>query len=382
MPSSILDRIQVGQTLYLIRDTQVVGDTIAPVYDNTQTYGVGVACSHDGLVYKCVVPITVPEAWDASHWAQTYALGEVSGKADKQDTVLNTSLSRGRKASTTIANGSVAFGNNVEASALYAFAIGSNTVANALCAVAIGDGTSAFGEASVSEGKYTIADFECAHAEGTGTRAYGKNMHAFGKYNAYDLVDNWDEWVSETPYVVGDKVKVTDGTTVTGWRCIEANSDAVFDDTKWEEDDTDDYAIVVGNGTSDSVRSNAYVLGWDGTARYSGDVYVGCNSDSSGGNKLATEQYSDLGDVITPSSPIPIPSANSSATYDMSGITEAHTLLLWRFNNSAENDPPLSLSYTTYNGYFTITNTSSFASNETIKPVFVRMKGTSATQHT
>lgn len=377
----ILDTITLGQITYQIRDTKVVGDTIAPTYDPSQTYGVGSTCSHEGLCYKCTVPITTPEEWNQSHWARAYALGEVEGKADKQDTVLNTSLSRGRKASTTIANGSIAFGNDVEASALYADAFGNNTKASAQGAFSIGYYANAEGEYSFAGGKNTIADFECGFAEGTGTRAYGKNMHALGKYNAYDLVANWDEWVSETSYAVGDKVKVTDGSTVTGYICIEANSDVDFDDTKWEEADTDIYALVIGNGTSDNARSNALVIAWDGTARYGGDIYVGCNSNSSGGNKLATEAYSDLGDVITPSSAIPIPSANSSVTYDMAGITDAHTLLLWRFSSSAENAPPASLSYTTYNGYFTITNTSGYAPNETIKPVFVRMKDKTATQH-
>ena len=34
-------------------------------------------------------------------------------------------------------------------------------------------------------------------------------------------------------------------------------------------------ADIVGNGTSDENRSNAYTLDWEGNGWYSGDVYVG-----------------------------------------------------------------------------------------------------------
>ena len=42
------------------------------------------------------------------------------------------------------------------------------------------------------------------------------------------------------------------------------------------------YANIVGNGGAQT-RSNAYALDWDGNGHFAGDVYVGCNADSSGG---------------------------------------------------------------------------------------------------
>ena len=56
------------------------------------------------------------------------------------------------------------------------------------------------------------------------------------------------------------------------------------------------YTHIVGNGTSDTERSNAYTLDWDGNAWYSGDVYVGSTSGTNrdeGSKKLATETYVD-----------------------------------------------------------------------------------------
>lgn len=55
-----------------------------------------------------------------------------------------------------------------------------------------------------------------------------------------------------------------------------------------------EYSHIVGNGTSNTNRSNSYTLDWDGNAWYSGDVYVGSTSGTNkdeGSKKLATEEY-------------------------------------------------------------------------------------------
>ena len=48
------------------------------------------------------------------------------------------------------------------------------------------------------------------------------------------------------------------------------------------------YADIIGNGTADDNRKNIEATDWNGNKRLKGDVYVGCNDDSSGGTKLAT----------------------------------------------------------------------------------------------
>lgn len=55
---------------------------------------------------------------------------DISGKADKADTVLDTTLSRGRQSGSTVGTGSLAFGNNVVASGDYSSAEGLATKAN------------------------------------------------------------------------------------------------------------------------------------------------------------------------------------------------------------------------------------------------------------
>lgn len=84
---------------------------------------------------------------------------------------------------------------------------------------------------------------------------------------------------------------------------------------------------------------------------------------------------------ITPDTAIAIPSAGSSASYDLEDLTEDYYVLRWNFSASSENNPPASLKITTYNGYFTITN--NFGStSESVKPVFGKAIEKAVTTHT
>ena len=236
-------------------------------------------------------------------------------KADKTDTVLETTLSRGRKDNTTAGGASLAFGINTEASGYYSVALGLNTTASSQGAYAEGKNTVAHyiahaeGEDSQALSSWshaqnlsTIANGSASSASGRHTIANGADSFVFGKYNAADSYDNWPTWTANTSYEVGDRVKrnlmVQNEPTDVGYHCTVANSDATFDNAHWELDGYHmNYVEIVGNGneyedpeTHQTVRagSNAYVLEWTGTGRYAGDVYVGCNNDSTGGTKVAT----------------------------------------------------------------------------------------------
>ena len=74
--------------------------------------------------------------------------------------------------------------------------------------------------------------------------------------------------------------------------------------------------------------------------------------------------------VLMPSSAIPIPASGSSVTKSMTGLTADYVLILWNFSTSAENAPPVDLSWSTGSGTFTITNNGGTTS-ESIQPVFV-----------
>jgi hypothetical protein len=84
---------------------------------------------------------------------------------------------------------------------------------------------------------------------------------------------------------------------------------------------------------------------------------------------LAASMAAIGGQQLTPSAAFSIPSEGNSVSYSMDGLTANHILTQWNFSTSAENAPPVDLSWTTANGSFTITNNRGTTS-ETIRPVF------------
>ena len=201
--------------------------------------------------------------------------------------------------------GAHAEGSYTQAKRYYSHAEGYETLADGQSSHAEGFNTTAAGEGSHAEGRTTSAagiyshaegyetsaDGVNSHAEGHGTVAKGNASHVSGKYNVPDSYDIWPEWVAYTSYAVGDRVKrpkiVDNVVTWVGYVCITANSDASFTQSKWTLADNQlNYAVIVGNGSNDNNRSNAFSLGWDGTGHFAGDVYVGCNPDGTGGTKL------------------------------------------------------------------------------------------------
>lgn len=178
-------------------------------------------------------------------------------KANKENTVLTTYLSRGRKADTDIGTGSFAFGVNVTASGSYSHAEGNQTVtrgqnghsegfmtyANGTNSHAEGNSSGAVGQCSHAENFNTTANGYWSHAEGNSTIAQNMAQHVFGEYNISDPSGN------------------------------PANERGT-------------YVEIVGNGAAGGNRSNARVLDWEGNEYLKGNLFVNCNADSSGGTSL------------------------------------------------------------------------------------------------
>ena len=245
---------------------------------------------------------------------------DISGKADKANTVLDTTLSRGRKAGTQTTTGSCAFGDDVEASGGYSHAEGGDTKATDLYAHAEGQtteasglrahaegygtfatgnqahaegyGTTAAGSSSHAEGRLTYAYEQGSHAEGTSCKAYGRNSHAegegtiacgenehvSGEYNVQEVPN----WVSGTSYAVNDYV-IYDNTI---YRCTTANSDTTFTSSKWTSSAGYDGAAEIVGGGSSGTRKNIRKLDWNGNEYLKNDIYVRCGNDSTGGTPL------------------------------------------------------------------------------------------------
>ena len=269
---------------------------------------------------------------------------DLSGKANKTDTVLETTLSRGRKANSTVGTGSFAFGNDVEASAMRATAFGSDTIASANNAFAEGAQTTASGTNSHAEGNTTVASGAHSHAEGQLTIASGIAAHASGsgtiaKAKAQTTVSAYNTeptlypaWTANTSYVIGDRVTRDNG----GKECIEANSDASFTDAKWKDlPSNSDYIFEVGNGADADHRSNALVVSIDGDVRAKGNLYVGCNADSSGGTRVPHDVKIN-GTSIVSDGVAEIPLADSSTL----GVGRAGGYGVYNYNGSLRIELP------------------------------------------
>lgn len=127
-----------------------------------------------------------------------------------------------RASGTAIGPMSVAEGYDTESSGFYSHSEGETTRATAEAAHAEGMEAIADGVASHAEGLAAHAAGFAAHAQNEGTIAAGDHQTALGKYNV--------------------------------------------------EDANDTYAVIVGNGTSNTARSNALTVDWNGNVSAAGDV--------------------------------------------------------------------------------------------------------------
>lgn len=51
--------------------------SIAPKYDNTQTYAVGAYVLYEDTLYKCTTAVTIPEDFDSTKWTQVKLVDEI-----------------------------------------------------------------------------------------------------------------------------------------------------------------------------------------------------------------------------------------------------------------------------------------------------------------
>lgn len=242
----------------------------------------------------------------------------LNSKADKNNTTITGSLSLYRKANTTIGTASTAIGANGTASGIYSTAFGNTTIASGTSSFAIGTNTEANGVNSVAEGNYAIADGRAAHAAGEYTRANGRANFVHGRANVLNTTSIFPEWAAETEYTQYDRVKVTaesnGETTVTLYMCTSSHtSTSTFDSSKWENvTDYKDYVDIIGNGRNGTDRSNAYALDWNGNGYFKGNVYVGCDDDSTGGSILPRDVQINGSSVVQNGvANVPIASTNS-----------------------------------------------------------------------
>ena len=176
--------------------------------------------------------------------------GAVSGLAPIASPAFTNSISLNRKTGTTPGDESLAVGNE--------------TAAN-------GPQTVAFGRSTISNGD---ASFTC----GSGLVAAGGSEFVIGTYNKLPA----QAWQPNTAYAMNDYVVYQDKL----YYCASPHTsgDTFEEASGWYH--AKKYLLTIGDGNNSSGRSNAFVVDIWGNAHLRGDLYVGCDDDSQGGNKV------------------------------------------------------------------------------------------------
>lgn len=154
-------------------------------------------------------------------------------------------------------------GESTNATNYYAHAEGNNTTASGRCAHAEGVGTKATNAFSHAEGAGTTASGEYSHAEGSGTSASGSSSHAEGSGTTAS---------NSQSHAEGQGTKALGNCSHAEGNYTTAQGQSQHTEGEYNVLDTDvssnnprgTFAHIIGNGTSDSNRSNAYAIGWDG----------------------------------------------------------------------------------------------------------------------
>ena len=139
----------------------------------------------------------------------------------------------------------------------------------------------ALGAYSHAEGNLSVAIGASSHAEGYKTKATGKHSHVEGNSTTVSAdwghAEGYDSSVSEryghaeghTTSVEAEKAHAEGWNTVVTAACSHVQGKFNHLD---ENNKSGDYAHIVGNGTSNTKRSNAHTLDWSGNAWFAGNI--------------------------------------------------------------------------------------------------------------
>ena len=208
-----------------------------------------------GNIDENALYLTPDEAVDLSGYATVEQLNEsVSGAMSATNPVGTGSFSLNRKVDSTIGGNSVAVGNNTTASGYFSFAEGEYTTASGMSAHAEGADTVASGTYSHAEGAETVAEGTCSHAEGYYTTASGECSHAEGNHTTAS---------GECSHAAGHYTTADNYQYVVGKYNASRNPVATVD-TVYNASDTVSTTypalFIIGNGTGDTSRSNAFTV--------------------------------------------------------------------------------------------------------------------------
>jgi hypothetical protein len=203
--------IEVANRLIPISNYSTVGGSFLAGYTCSLTPYIALTTEDTSLVNQSVAEVYVGMAY-----------GDYSHTEGKNNTALGIASHAEGVTNTARSEGAHAEGYSTEANGLYSHSEGCNTTAS--------------GDYSHAEGNTTIAAGGNSHAEGNKTKANKAQTHAEGNYTIAD---------SNVQHVEGS------------FNIVDSN---------------DKYLHIIGNGTSEDSRSNAFTVDWSGNGEFAGTV--------------------------------------------------------------------------------------------------------------
>ena len=217
---------------------------------------------------------------EASHAeGNSTTASEYSSHAEGISTKASGKASHAEGRSTTASEySSHAEGESTKASGSYSHAEGYFTTASGGSSHAEGDATTASGGNSHAEGEDTIASGRASHAEGDNTTASAWSSHAEG-YST-KASGNYSHAEGEDTIASGSASHAEgNSTTASGYYSHVQGKYNI-------EDKGGKYAHIVGNGISDSKRSNAHTLDWAGVPWFQGRPQFGGTAQDDGSQSV------------------------------------------------------------------------------------------------
>jgi len=236
-------------------------------------------------------------------------------------------------------------GSGTKATADCSHAEGGSTTASSSCSHAEGSSTTASGGCSHAEGSSTTASGNYSHAEGENTHASGTGSHAEGSSTTasayYSHAEGYNTTVNGAlSHAEGNNTTASGvGSHAEGIYTI-AQGDYQHVQGKYNVKDTR-YAFIIGNGTGDSTRSNAFAVDWNGLI-YVNNAATGVNVSQlqptiSSSNKLnanLVDDSSSTNKFVTSTEKTKI--ANSITATDYATQTTGGTVKVWTTTENGE----------------------------------------------
>lgn len=283
-----------------------VTDLIAAEESSTATaaHAINSTFMMDGKLYRATSAIAIGDAVVEGQNCEVVKIEDAY--ATKKDTVLETTLSRGRRTIGEIGDSSIGFGEKVIASGQYSVAFGDKTISTGKASFSGGSnvidtgnytygyGAGSYGNLAKLNGADEAITYTCTQGlnklyVGMAIR-YGSNVATIINLDENNNTITVDKTLGliENDYIFYHDFNIHGSCSFgTGNNIITYASMQSAYGKNNVVDINGIYATIIGNGTSKDARSNAYALDWNGNGHFMGDVYVGANADSSGGTKLA-----------------------------------------------------------------------------------------------